>query len=128
MPILSKEDERYGYEPGSFAFWRNLAVYFCVFSVLGHWMEIVYCSFMNVFGIVDADSLVWDDPMYPFLVYGVGVVVSTHDLSLARDVCSRACVLASRLVALGPIDEALAPSVLARAYGSGADEAIAALS
>ena len=59
---------------------------------------------------------------------GVGVVVSTHDLSLARDVCSRACVLASRLVALGPIDEALAPSVLARAYGSGADEAIAALS
>ena len=75
MPILSKEDERYGYEPGSFAFWRNLAVYFCVFSVLGHWMEIVYCSFMNVFGIVDADSLVWDDPIYPFLVYGVGVVV-----------------------------------------------------
>ena len=75
MPILSKEDERYGYEPGSFAFWRNLAVYFCVFSVVGHWMEIVYCSFMNVFGIVDADSLVWDDPMYPFLVYGVGVVV-----------------------------------------------------
>ena len=50
-------------------------MYFCVFSVLGHWMEIVYCSFMNVFGIVDADSLVWDDPMYPFLVYGVGVVV-----------------------------------------------------
>ena len=57
MPILSKEDERYGYEPGSFAFWRNLAVYFCVFSVLGHWMEIVYCSFMNVFGIVDAIRL-----------------------------------------------------------------------
>jgi len=59
---------------------------------------------------------------------GVGVVVSTHDLSLARDVCSRACVLASRLVALGSVDEALAPSVLARAYGAGADEAIAALS
>ena len=59
---------------------------------------------------------------------GVGVVVSTHDLSLARDVCSQACVLASRLVALGPTDEALAPEVLARAYGSSADEAIAALS
>ena len=59
---------------------------------------------------------------------GVGVVVSTHDLSLARDVCSRACVIASRLVALGPVDEALAPSVLARAYGASADEAIAALS
>lgn len=59
---------------------------------------------------------------------GVGVVVSTHDLSLARDVCSQACVLASRLVALGPTEEALAPDVLARAYGSSADEAIAALS
>jgi len=54
--------------------------------------------------------------------------VPPHDLSLARDVCSRACVIASRLVALGPVDEALAPSVLARAYGSSADEAIAALS
>ena len=59
---------------------------------------------------------------------GVGVVVSTHDLSLARDVCSQACVLASRLVALGPTDEVLVPEVLARAYGSSADEAIAALS
>ena len=59
---------------------------------------------------------------------GVGVVVSTHDLSLARDVCSRACVLASRLVALGPTNEALAPDILARAYGSSADEAFASLS
>ena len=59
---------------------------------------------------------------------GVGVVVSTHDLSLARDVCSRACVLASRLVALGPTNEALATEILARAYGSSADEAIASLS
>ena len=59
---------------------------------------------------------------------GVGVIVSTHDLSLARDVCSQACVLASRLVALGSTDEALAPEVLARAYGSSAEEAIAALS
>jgi len=59
---------------------------------------------------------------------GVGVIVSTHDLSLARDVCSQACVLASRLVALGSTDEALAPEVLARAYGSSADEAIASLS
>lgn len=75
MPLLSKEDELHGYAPDSLAFWRNLAVYFCVFSVLGHWMEIAYCSFMNLFGIVDADSLVWDDPMYPFLVYGVGTAV-----------------------------------------------------
>ena len=59
---------------------------------------------------------------------GVGVIVSTHDLSLARDVCSHACVLASRQIALGPVADALSPSILARAYGSGADEAVAALS
>lgn len=57
------------------AFWRNLAVYFCAFSVAGHWMEIAYCSFMDLFGIVDDNSLVWGDPFYPFLVYGVGVAV-----------------------------------------------------
>lgn len=75
MPLLSKEDELLGYAPAAFAFWRNLAVYFCVFSVASHWLEIAYCSFMDIFGIVDADSLVWDDPMYPFLIYGIGATV-----------------------------------------------------
>lgn len=77
MSFLSREDELHGYAPNSFAFWRNLALYFCVWSVVGHWMEIAYCSFMNIFGIVDADSLVWDDPFYPFLVYGIGATVCT---------------------------------------------------
>ena len=69
----------------SWAFWRNLAVYFCVFSVVGHWMEIAYCSFMDLFGIVDEDSLVWADPFYPFLVYGVGVAVCAIVLVPLRD-------------------------------------------
>lgn len=75
MKVLTKEDELRGYAPDTFSFWRNLAMYFCVFSVVGHWLEIIYCSFMNIFGIVDPDSLVWDDPFYPFLVYGIGTVV-----------------------------------------------------
>lgn len=75
MPLITKYDEAHGFAPDAFAFWRNQAVYFCVFSVVGHWLEIAYCSFMNIFGIVDADSLVWDDPFYPFLVYGVGTAV-----------------------------------------------------
>lgn len=75
MSIITRQDEIYGYAPDAFAFWRNQAIYFCFFSVAGHWMEIVYCSFMNIFGIVDPDSLVWDDPMYPFMVYGFGVLV-----------------------------------------------------
>lgn len=75
MPLLTKEDELHGYAPDAWAFWRNLALYFCLFSILGHWLEIAYCSFMNLFGIVDADSLVWADPLYPFLVYGIGATV-----------------------------------------------------
>ena len=77
MPILSKEDERYGYEPGSFAFWRNLAVYFCVFSVVGHWMEAAYCTLIRygiLPGIYDPASQIWSDWLYPFPVYGVGAV------------------------------------------------------
>ena len=75
MPHLANDRKLHGVLPGTFSFWRNLVVHFCAFSVIGHWMEIAYCTFMNLFGIVDADSLVWDDPFYPFLVYGVGVAV-----------------------------------------------------
>lgn len=46
-----------------------------MFSVVGHWLDISYCMFMDQFGIVDDDSLVWDGPMYPFLVYGIGTLV-----------------------------------------------------
>lgn len=75
MTLLTKEDELNSYKPGTWTFWRNIAVYFCLFSIIGHWLEIFYCTFMDLFGIVDDDSLVWDDPMYPFLVYGIGVVI-----------------------------------------------------
>lgn len=75
MKFITKEDELYGFAPTSFPFWRNLALYFCIWSVVGHWIEIGYCSFMNIFGIVEADSLVWDDPFYPFLVYGIGATI-----------------------------------------------------
>ena len=75
MPLLTKQDQTRGYAPDTFVFWRNLALYFCVFSVVGHWLEIAYCTFMNIFGIVDENSLVWDDPFYPFLVYGIGTLV-----------------------------------------------------
>jgi uncharacterized membrane protein len=60
----------------TWAFWRNLAVYFCVFSIVGHWLEVAYCIVMrHSFGIYDPDSLVWVDLLYPFIVYGFGVVV-----------------------------------------------------
>ncbi len=75
MPLLSRQDELGEYKPKAWQFWRNIMVYFCVFSVLGHWLEIVYCTFMRLFGIYDPDSLVWSDPWYPFLVYGIGAIL-----------------------------------------------------
>lgn len=63
-----------------------MAVAFCAFSIIGHWMEIPYCLFNDwAFNIVDDDSLVFDDPMYPFLVYGIAAVLGALVLVPYRD-------------------------------------------
>ena len=75
-----------GWAPWSMRFWRCMAIGFCVFSVLGHWMEIPYCLFNDwAFGIVDDDSLVFADPMYPFCVYGIASVLGALFLVPQRD-------------------------------------------
>lgn len=65
------------YRPRRWAFWRNIIMYFCVFSVVGHWMEAGYCTFIR-FGIIpgtyDPNSQIWSDWLYPFCVYGFGAV------------------------------------------------------
>lgn len=63
-----------------------MAIAFCVFSVVGHWMEIPYCLFNDwAFGIVDDESIVFTDPMYPFLVYGIAAVLGALFLVPQRD-------------------------------------------
>ena len=53
---------------------------------------------------------------------GIGVVVSTHDLVLAREVCEQVALLAGRQIAFGPRQEVLVPRLVEEAYGSsGAD-------
>lgn len=84
---------------GTWPFWRNLAVYFCVFSLVGHWLEIPYCMFMDQFGIVDDESLVWDDPFYPFCVYGIGVVVCAVALLPLKNWLLRRCKTRTRAIA-----------------------------
>ncbi|MDO4400912.1 MAG: hypothetical protein Q4D27_08195 [Coriobacteriia bacterium] len=75
-----------GWAPWSVRFWRCMAIGFCVFSIMGHWMEIPYCLFMDwAFGIVSDDSLVFSDPMYPFLVYGFAAVGCSLALVPQRD-------------------------------------------
>lgn len=65
------------YNLKSWPFWRNLIIYFCIFSVVGHWMEAGYCTFIK-YGIIpgtyDPNSQIWSDWLYPFPVYGIGAV------------------------------------------------------
>ena len=76
---ITKEDEVGYFAPRTWEFWRAVIVCFCLFSLVGHWLEIPYCLFMsNAFGIVDADYNVWTDPWYhPYWVYGFGAVIVT---------------------------------------------------
>ena len=71
-------DEHVGYfQPRTWRFWRNLIIYFCVFSVVGHWMEAGYCTLIRfglIPGIYDPNSQIWHDWLYPFCVYGFGAV------------------------------------------------------
>ncbi len=74
------EDDQIGYfAPRNWAFWRSLIVCFCLMCIVGHWLEIPYCFFMDLFfGIVEDTYAVLTDPWYhPYWVYGIGAVLMT---------------------------------------------------
>lgn len=48
---------------------------------------------------------------------GRTVVISTHDLAGVPSLCDEAVLLAQRVIAHGPVEKALAPEMLARAFG-----------
>ena len=54
---------------------------------------------------------------------GVAVVVSTHDLVLAREVCEQAALLAGHQVGFGPREQILVPALVEEAYGAGHEHA-----
>ena len=64
------------YNPRQLRFWRDLAIYFMVFSVIGHLMERVYGIFTQHFlDIYDPSAPFWQDYLSPFNIYGIGAVV-----------------------------------------------------
>ncbi|MDO4183490.1 MAG: putative ABC transporter permease [Coriobacteriia bacterium] len=74
---MLKEDEQL-WNPKSFNFWRNLVLYFCIFSVVGHWMEWCVCWLIRwgiVPGTYDPNSGIWRDMLNPFFVYGAAMVL-----------------------------------------------------
>lgn len=65
------------YQPKTWGFWRDLIIIFCVFSVVGHWMEAAYCFPVKMGwlpGIYDPNSQIWSDWLFPFPIYGFGGV------------------------------------------------------
>ena len=72
------DEEESFFRPKTWEFWRNLVVYFVVFSIVGHWMEAAVCLLIKygiVPGVYDPTSQIWSDFLYPFPVYGIGFCV-----------------------------------------------------
>ncbi len=73
--IRNVEKEETFFKPRTWAFWRSIIVYVCIFSIVGHWMEAGYCTFIKlgwIPGTYDPTSQIWSDWLYPFPVYGIG--------------------------------------------------------
>ncbi len=74
----------------SWTFWRDIAIYFIVFSFLGHWAEIAFCLLIRA-GLVMGDydpsnDMLWNQWLYPFSAEGIAValiVLLLHPISRA---------------------------------------------
>lgn len=75
----TKESEHSSYfQWKTWPFWRNIIIFYCLFSVMGHWMEAGFCLLVKygIFpGVYDPTSQIWSDYLYPFPVYGIGFCV-----------------------------------------------------
>ena len=59
-------------------FWRDLLIYFIVFSMLGHWAEMLFCQLI-VSGVFMGDydptnAMLWSQWLFPFTAEGAAVV------------------------------------------------------
>lgn len=69
-------------------FWRDLMIYFIVFSIVGHWAEILFCQLIlaGVFmgGYDPTNTMLWSQWLFPFTAEGaalVAIVLILHPLS-----------------------------------------------
>ncbi|MDO4796471.1 MAG: hypothetical protein Q4A01_00450 [Coriobacteriales bacterium] len=72
-------DETFVIDRKSWPFYRNLIIYFVVFSLLGHWMEAGMCQFIRL-GLVKGtydpnNTMLWRDWLYPYPMEGLAVVL-----------------------------------------------------
>ena len=72
-------DENIYEKPFTWPWVRNLVLYYCVFSIMGHWAEIGYC-WLIVLGVVMGDydfthAQLWDWWLCPYPAEGIAVVL-----------------------------------------------------
>ena len=69
-------------------FWRDLVIYFIVFSLLGHWAEMLFCQLI-IAGVFMGDydpsnAMLWSQWLFPFTAEGaaaVAIVLLLHPAS-----------------------------------------------
>jgi uncharacterized membrane protein len=72
---VASGDEHAIFKPKTRNFWRDVILYFIVFSLVGHWMEIAYSIFARyALGIYDPNAPMWQSLFAPFTIYGIGAV------------------------------------------------------
>ena len=60
-------------------FWRDTGIYFIVFSMLGHWAEILFCRLI-ILGVFMGDYdptniMLWNQWLFPFSAEGIALVM-----------------------------------------------------
>lgn len=78
-------DEDFYEKPFTWPWWRNLGIYYCSFSIFGHWAEIGFC-WLIVLGVVMGDydfshAQLWDWWLCPYPAEGIAVVLIAVVLS-----------------------------------------------
>ena len=73
------EKEDFVIQRRGWPFVRNLIMYFIIFSILGHWMEMAMCQLI-ILGVVQGEydpsnTMLWRDWLYPFPMEGAAVVI-----------------------------------------------------
>jgi hypothetical protein len=77
----------------SWEFWRDLLIYFIVFSFLGHWAEILFCRLI-IAGVFMGDydptnAMLWDQWLFPFSAEGTALACVVLILHPAKEALLR---------------------------------------
>jgi uncharacterized membrane protein len=64
-------------KPNTLSYWRNILLYFMLFSFAGHFMEFTYSTFLRFTGgYYDPTDKLWFNLFDPYYVYGFGCVIA----------------------------------------------------